>query len=70
MEIFNTLFEKLNNGQRFGNPAMSLQSIAQQPEAADWDRTTAVRFSNYASNRVRENMNHDAALDAAVKLVN
>lgn len=70
MEIFNALFEKLNNGQRFGNPAMSLQSIAQQPEAADWDGTTARRFSNYSSNRVREGMSHDAALAAAVKMVN
>lgn len=70
MEIFSTIFEKLNNGQRFGNPAMHLQSIAQQPEAADWDRTTAVRFSTYSSNRVRGGMSHDAALVSAIALVN
>lgn len=69
METFNTLFERMNNGQRFGNPAMSLQAIAQEPEAQSWNRTTASTFSAYSGARVRDGMSHDSALAAAQKLV-
>lgn len=65
--MFQTLFERLNNGKRMGNAASEQSVVLAQPEAAGWGREEWADYSSYADERIFNNGDHAAAQAAAEK---
>ena len=57
---YQSLYDQLSNGQRFGNPATNMNTICNA--RPDWGRNEANGFQTYAVERAL-NANHDAAMN-------
>jgi hypothetical protein len=68
-ETFKTIYERLNNGKRSGNPANIPSLFGNEPETQDWDGNNARRYGAYAEARTFENMSHENALEAMTKRI-
>ena len=53
---FKKIFEGLNNGASYGNPAYNMKAVAETfpTETAGWTRQTAKEYSDYAWQRIVE----------------
>ena len=68
-ETYRNEFEKRNNGQRVGNPALDWQKVTMDVAALD-NRNAGRGYMVYAQQRIFENKNHESAMEYINSTIN
>ena len=61
-ETFKSIYERLANGKRSGNPANIPSVYGNETETQSWDGNVARRYGAYAEARTFEGKGHDEAI--------